>query len=90
MQQEIVNRIATFTQNMDLNESTLSTLRKEFPEVHFTYCSDDDIIDAHPAQTFDNFNLYLVDGNDHCLKFTSNVEAATGVVIAEVYESDDN
>jgi len=86
MQQEIVNRISNFTLNMGLNESTLSTLRQEFPEIHFTYCSDDDILDAAPAQEFDSFNLYLVDGSDHCLKFTSNFETATGVVIAEVFE----
>jgi len=88
MQQEIVNRIATFTQNMNLSEETLNTLRGEFPKIHFTYCSDDDIIDAIPLQEFENFNIYLVDGNDHCLKFTSNLDDATGVVLAEVYADD--
>jgi len=32
------------------------------------------------------FNLYLVDGREHCLRFTTESEAATGVVIAEVIE----
>jgi len=88
MQQETVNRIATFTQNMDLNESTLSVLRKEFTDIHFTYCCDDDILDAIPIQAFDAFNIYLVDGNDHCLKFTSNLEIATGVVLAEIIDDE--
>jgi len=89
MQQEILNRIATFSQNMNLSEETLSTLRKEFPKVHFTYCSDDDIIDASPLRKFEDFNIYLVDGNDHCLKFTANLDEATGVVLAEVH-TDEN
>ena len=90
MQQEIVNRVATFTQNTELGEETLSILRREFPDIHFTYCIDDDIINASPVQTYSNFNLYLVDGNDHCLKFTSNLEAATGIVLAEVTEDLDD
>jgi len=89
MQKEEINRISTFTQNMDLNESTLAVLRQEFPEIHFTYCSDDDIIESNPIGSFENFKLYLVDGHDHCLKFTSNLESATGVVLAEVYEGEE-
>ena len=88
MQQEIVNRISTFTQNLELNEETVGILRAEFPEVHFTYCTDDDILDAHPVESYDNFNLYLVDGRDHCLKFTSELDNATGVVLAEIIEDE--
>jgi len=84
MQSEIINRIGLFTKNLGLNENTIGGLRKEFPDIHFTYCYDDDIMDSMPLQEFDDFNLYLVDGNEHCLKFTSNIDAATGVVIAEV------
>lgn len=89
MQQETVNRISTFTQNLELSEETVTTLRQEFPEVHFTYCTDDDILDVTPVESHEGFKIYLVDGRDHCLKFTSNLEAATGVVLAEVIEDDD-
>ena len=86
MQQEVVNRISTFTQNLDINDETVSLLRQEFPELHFTYCTDDDILDAEPIESHDKFNLYLVDGRDHCLRFTSDLEEATGIVIAEITE----
>jgi hypothetical protein len=88
MQQEIINRITTMAQNIPLDDVAISTLRETFPEVHFTYCSDDDISGPDPVEEFDAFNLYLVDGNEHCLKFTNNLDSATGVVIAEVYEDD--
>ena len=88
MQQETVNRISTFTQNLDLNDETVTILRKEFPDIHFTYCTDDDILDAHPLESHNKLNLYLVDGRDHCLKFTSALDEATGVVLAEII--DDN
>jgi len=88
MQKDTVNRIATLTQSMPLSDGTISTLRDEFPDIHFTYCSDDDIQDTIPAHEYGEFNLYFVDGNDHCLKFTSNIERATGIVIAEVYDDE--
>ena len=31
-------------------------------------------------------NVYLVDGRNHCLKLTETLEAATGLVLAEVLE----
>ena len=67
-----------------LNETLISQVRAEFPRIHFTYCMDDDITNNDPVLTNPNFNLYLVDGREHCLCLTNNFEHATGIVIAEV------
>jgi hypothetical protein len=32
----------------------------------------------------DRFNLYLIDGREHCLKLTNDTETATGLVVAEI------
>ena len=65
-------------------EDGLPSLRQRYPEMHFTWCMDDDIGIEAAAVESEAFNLYLVDGHDHCLKFTTDADAATGVVIAEV------
>lgn len=69
-----------------LDEALLPELRKSYPEMHFTWCMDDDVGCESAALEAEAFNLYLVDGHDHCLKFTTDPESATGVVIAEVTE----
>jgi hypothetical protein len=47
---------------------------------------EDDIPEHEPLLKYSGFNLYLVDGREHCLCLTRNYEHATGVVIAEVIE----
>ncbi|WP_027158569.1 DUF6129 family protein [Methylobacter luteus] len=77
---EIAGKIA----QLGLNESALSTLRQAYPGVHFTYCMDDDIPNNEPVLARDDFNLYLVDGREHCLCLTNSHEVATGIVVAEI------
>lgn len=70
-----------------VDERAVSGLRHAYPEMHFTLCMDDDIQDeVTPIIETDNFNLYLVDGRDHCLVMTTQAEIATGLVIAEKYD----
>ncbi len=59
-------------------------LRAVFPGLHFTFCSDDDVMASNPAMELGMFNLYFVDSSSHCLCLTTDREAATGLVIAEV------
>lgn len=61
-----------------------SALRQQFPELHFTECSEDDVSPRYkPVLTVDGFDLYLISGaTGHCLEFTSDHDAATGVLIA--------
>ncbi|MGJ0428372.1 DUF6129 family protein [Methylobacter sp.] len=77
---EIAGKIA----QLGINESVLATLRQAYPGIHFTYCMDDDIPNNEPVLTHDDFNLYLVDGREHCLCLTDNPEVATGIVVAEI------
>jgi hypothetical protein len=58
-------------------------LRASFPGVHITVCSEDDIPPRlPPAAEGPNCLLYYVDANEHCLKLTTDTEAATGIVVA--------
>lgn len=79
---EIANEINAAGQ---VDDSVIGSLRKTFEGVHFTYCSDDDISDITPVMEQEMFNLYLINGHDHCLVMTKDFNAATGVVVAEVY-----
>lgn len=67
-----------------LNEGVVSNLRGEYPGIHFTYCMEDDLPNHEPLMECAGFNLYLVDGREHCLRLTRNYEHASGIVIAEV------
>jgi hypothetical protein len=67
-----------------MDESILSPLRQAYQNIHFTYCMDDDVGSYQPVLTETAFNLYLIDGREHCLRFTNDYDIATGVVIAEI------
>lgn len=67
-----------------VDESILSQLRSDYQSIHFTYCMDDDIGSYQPVLSETDFNLYLIDGREHCLCLTNNHDVATGIVIAEV------
>ncbi|PPD29638.1 MAG: hypothetical protein CTY19_17105 [Methylomonas sp.] len=83
---EQLQRIAATVRARDLNEAMVSDLRTEYPDIHFTYCMEDDIPNHEPMLEAEGFNLYLVDGRDHCLCLTRNHEYASGIVIAEVLD----
>lgn len=72
-----------------INGSVLTQLRNDYPDLHFTYCSNEDIIDVQPVEKRKAFNLYLVDGRAHCFCLTTDKEVATGVVLAEVFEDEE-
>ena len=83
---ELLNAIAARIAEQPLNESVISALRMENPGIHFTYCMEDDIPNNDPLLENPGFNLYLVDGREHCLCLTNDYEHATGIVVAEVIE----
>ena len=82
---DVAGEIAT----KGLGEEISAFLRTKWPEVHFTFCQDDDISTAQPVREHDAFNLYLVVGGEGCISFTSEVQSATGVVVAEIEDWDD-
>jgi hypothetical protein len=81
---EVIDKINGMVIDHGLDDSAVSTLRSLWPAIHFTYCSDDDVTSAKPVRESNGFNIYLVDGREHCLKFTSELANATGLVLAEV------
>jgi hypothetical protein len=82
---ERIDQIVTIVERAGLNPETLSALRETFSGLHLTHCMDDDIGDGAPAPARDgkSFRVYLVDGSAHCMRFTSDPEQATGLVLAE-------
>lgn len=78
--------IATRIAEQPLDETVIGALRSEYPGIHFTYCMEDDIPNHEPLLECPGFNLYLVDGREHCLCLTRNYEHASGIVIAEVLD----
>lgn len=79
-----LQQIATQINGQTLNEGVISNLRGEYPGIHFTYCMDDDLPNNEPLIEGAGFNIYLVDGREHCLRLTESYDNASGIVIAEV------
>lgn len=82
--QDQLERIGRYTSAQAALDTAVGKLRNSFPDVHFTYCLDDDVMSATPVLEEQRFNLYLIDSSDHCLCFTQDMGVATGVVVAEI------
>lgn len=85
---ETIAAIVREVETGGLSEPSLSSLRTRHPQLHFTFCMDDDVGAVEPHLQAAGFNVYLVDGREHCLKFASGLEAATGLVLAEVLDEE--
>lgn len=82
---ELIDQIVTILSRAGLTDASVAALRDAFPALHFTHCLDDDIgAGIEPAREADGFNLYLVDGRSHCMTFTRDPDAATGLVLADI------
>lgn len=78
--QEIADKIV----DLGVGDATVSALRQQYQKIHFTYCMDDDLPNNSPVIEHKDFNLYLIDGREHCLCLTNDYESATGIVVAEI------
>jgi len=81
---EQLNEIAANIETCGVDDATVSKLRQQYQALHFTFCMDDDLPNNDPVIEKSAFNLYLIDGRDHCMCLTKDYEAATGVVVAEI------
>jgi hypothetical protein len=81
---EQVNAIVEKLETLGLDETTITALRQQYHPIHFTYCMDDDLPNNTPIVENQTFNLYLIDGREHCLCLTNDYEVATGIVVAEI------
>lgn len=86
---DVVAHIAQEVERVGIDESAIPGLRASHPDIHFTYCSDDDIVNAKPVLERETFNIYLVDGREHCLCLTNDHDIASGLVLAEIYPEED-
>jgi hypothetical protein len=81
--EETIDKINALLIDHGLDEDAVSRLRGMWPDIHFTYCSDDDVCGPTAICESDAFSIYLIDSRDHCLSFTSDTAIATGLVLAE-------
>jgi hypothetical protein len=81
---EQINAITAKVEAMGLSDDTVSELRQQYQLIHFTYCMDDDLPNNTPVIEHKDFNLYLIDGREHCLCLTNDFDTATGIVVAEI------
>jgi len=86
IEQATIDAIVAHVESGELDEQCITVLRSEFPGLHFTWCMDDDIGSEEAILEREGFNLYLVNGQQHCLSLTTDPSIANGVVIAEVIE----
>ncbi|MGD8595236.1 MAG: DUF6129 family protein [Gammaproteobacteria bacterium] len=86
---ENAQSISDEVKSKGLGYDTVAALRQSYPDIHFTYCMDDDISNGKPVLQSEAFNVYLIDGREHCLCLTNDFDVATGVVLAEVIEEDE-
>lgn len=76
---QIVERV----DQVGLSSEGMVLLRQEWPAVHFTCCTEDDVpARLQPVAQGAGFAVFLVSGAQHCVGFTSSLEAATGLVLA--------
>ncbi len=86
---ELLAQVIAKVDAIGLDEAAIVALRKDWPGVHFTYCSDDDVpARLKPEATGAGYSVYLVSGAEHCVAFTEHLEAATGLVLATQSDED--
>lgn len=63
-------------------DARAAEFRLRFPGLSFTPCSSSDMNGERPYSSHADFDLYLIDGGDHCVQFTTDPANATGIVVA--------
>lgn len=66
-----------------VGENPLANFRQRFPGLSLTRCDASDMGGDKPFRTYPGFELYLVDGSNHCWRITGDPTIATGIVVAQ-------
>lgn len=66
-----------------VGENPLTNFRQRFPGLSLTRCDASDMGGDKPFRTYPGFELYLVDGSNHCWRITGDPTIATGIVVAQ-------
>ena len=83
--QDLLDAVIRQAEQGSLGEPLLVSLRQAHPGAHFTLCMDDDIVvNARPVAARPGFNVYLVNAGEYCLVLTNDLDAASGIVLAEL------
>lgn len=86
----LLQQIIARTETLGLSETAVAALRRQWPGLSFTLCSENDIpARLNPHASGAGFDLYLVSGAEHCVAFTDHLEAASGLVLASRDEDED-
>lgn len=78
-----IELIGAFLEGCKDRSQMTQKFRKQFPGVSLTRCDPYDMSEETPVKSVGGFDLYLVDGRDHCVKITHEADVATGIVLAE-------
>jgi hypothetical protein len=80
---ELLTEVAAVVRNPGPEAVLEGELRRRWPSLRFTLCSDDDV-PARLAPVLEEaaFNLYLIGGGEHCLALTTDPTTAIGVLVA--------
>lgn len=80
---ETMNEIeSSLIQFHQLSNNPLPMLKDCFPEMSFLRMSAADIHEE-PFRALADYNLYLLDGSEHCVQLTNDLNSATAVVVAQ-------
>ncbi len=80
--QDDLVRIEGLLAEPPVGTNPLADFRRSFPGLSLTRCDAADMSGEEAFREYPKFNLYLVDGRDHCWRLTDDPNAATGVVVA--------
>jgi len=80
--EQIVNQV----KQQGLSDQLISSLRDQYSDRHFTYCTEDDINTGKPIVEEEGFAVYLVNSQDHCSVLTNDLEKASGYVLVELID----
>ena len=64
-------------------DSLLAGLREQFPDVVFVRCDAQDM-EGTPFRSNAHCRLYLFDRSEICIRLTDQLDAADGVIVAEL------
>lgn len=88
MLQQVADAVAALPSLADEN-GVNQTLRGQFPGLKVVVCNDDHIpANVKPIIGNDVCHLYFMDTGEHCVKFTSEPAAASGIVVGLIGDDD--
>ncbi|PWI33862.1 hypothetical protein DI392_06585 [Vibrio albus] len=66
-----------------IDDDMMTRMRSAYPNLRFTLCSEDDMGEREPYESFCGFDLHLVtSGEGRCSSLTYHLEQCTGIVVA--------